>query len=157
HEIPPNGQGIAALMALGIVENFDLEGMDADSPECLHLQIEAMKLTFADTYQYVADADAMQLKPSQLRGKAYLRDRAKLINPRRATRFEHGMPPPGGTVYLTAADESGMMVSMIQSNYMGFGSGIVVPGTGISLQNRGSGFTLQQGHANEVGPGKRPF
>ena len=157
HEIPPNGQGIAALMALGIIENFDLESMAPDSPECLHLQIEAMKLAFADAYRYVADPAAMEVTPAQLLNKDYLRERSKLIDRKRSTKFEHGMPPPGGTIYLTAADESGMMVSLIQSNYQGFGSGIVVPGTGISLQNRGSGFTLQPGHPNEVGPSKRPF
>jgi gamma-glutamyltranspeptidase/glutathione hydrolase len=157
HEIPPNGQGIAALMALGIVENFDLEAMAPDSPECLHLQIEAMKLAFADTYRYVADPAAMEVTAAQLLNKDYLRERSRLIDRKRSTKFEHGMPPPGGTVYLTAADESGMMVSLIQSNYQGFGSGIVVPGTGISLQNRGAGFTLQEGHPNQVGAGKRPF
>ena len=157
HEIPPNGQGIAALMALGIVENFDLASMPPDSPQSMHLQIEAMKLAFADVYRNVADPRTMEVTPAQLLDKAYLKERSKLIDPKRAQVFGHGMPPPGGTVYLTAADESGMMVSMIQSNYQGFGSGIVVPGTGISLQNRGSGFSLHKGHPNEVGAGKRPF
>ena len=157
HEIPPNGQGIAALMALGMVENFDMEAMGPDSASALHIQIEAMKLAFADVYRYVSDPRTMELSPAQLLDKGYLKERAKLIDPQRAGRFQHGMPPPGGTIYLTAADESGMMVSLIQSNYQGFGSGIVVPGTGISLQNRGSGFTLEPGHPNEVGGGKRPF
>ena len=157
HEIPPNGQGIAALMALGIVENFDMRSMQNDSAASLHIQIEAMKLAFADAYRYVADPRTMELSPSHLLDKNYLKERAKLIDPKRAGRFEHGMPLPGGTIYLTAADESGMMVSLIQSNYQGFGSGIVVPGTGISLQNRGSGFTLEPGHPNEVGGSKRPF
>lgn len=157
HEIPPNGQGIAALMALGIVENFDMAGMPIDSPRAQHIQIEAMKLAFADVYRYVSDPRTMAVTPAQLLDKSYLKERAKLIDPDHATPFVHGMPGSGGTIYLTAADESGMMVSLIQSNYQGFGSGIVVPGTGISLQNRGSGFSLEAGHANEVGPGKRPF
>ncbi|MEO8134541.1 MAG: gamma-glutamyltransferase family protein [Betaproteobacteria bacterium] len=157
HEIPPNGQGIAALMALGILENFDMASFTNDSPQSLHLQIEAMKLAFADAYRYVSDPRTMTVTSAQLLDKTYLKERAKLIDPARAKTFTHGMPGPGGTVYLTAADESGMMVSLIQSNYQGFGSGIVVPGTGISLQNRGSGFSLEPGHPNLVGGGKRPF
>jgi gamma-glutamyltranspeptidase / glutathione hydrolase len=157
HEIPPNGQGIAALMALGILENFDLQGYAVDSIDVQHLQIEAMKLAFADAYRYVADPRAMTVTPGQLLDRGYLASRARLIDRCRAQDFRHGRPPPAGTVYLTAADESGMMVSLIQSNYMGFGSGIVVPGTGISLQNRGTGFSLEDGHPNIVGGGKRPF
>jgi len=157
HEIPPNGQGIAALMALGILENFDLRGYAVDSIEVQHLEIEAMKLAFADAYRYVADPRAMTVTPGQLLDRSYLASRARLIDRSRAQDFRHGQPPPAGTVYLTAADESGMMVSLIQSNYMGFGSGIVVPGTGISLQNRGTGFSLEDGHPNIVGGGKRPF
>ncbi len=157
HEIPPNGQGIAALMALGILENFDLGGLAVDSIEVQHLEIEAMKLAFADAYRYVADPRAMTVTPAQLLDRAYLADRARLIDRHRAKDFKHGLPPPAGTVYLTAADENGMMVSLIQSNYMGFGSGIVVPGTGISMQNRGTGFSLEDGHPNIVGGGKRPF
>jgi gamma-glutamyltranspeptidase/glutathione hydrolase len=157
HEIPPNGQGIAALMALGILENFDLQGYAVDSIEVQHLEIEAMKLAFADAYRYVADPRAMTVTPAQLLDRSYLASRARLIDRSRAQDFRHGLPPPAGTVYLTAADESGMMVSLIQSNYMGFGSGVVVPGTGISLQNRGTGFSLEDGHPNIVGGGKRPF
>jgi gamma-glutamyltranspeptidase/glutathione hydrolase len=157
HEIPPNGQGIAALMAFGILENFDLQGYAVDSIEVQHLEIEAMKLAFADAYRYVADPSAMTVTPQQLLDRSYLASRARLIDRSRAQDFRHGMPPPAGTVYLTAADESGMMVSLIQSNYMGFGSGVVVPGTGISLQNRGTGFSLEDGHPNIVGGGKRPF
>jgi len=157
HEIPPNGQGIAALMALGIVENFDMSSLPVDSPESLHLQVEAMKLAFADVYRYVSDPRTMTVTPAQMLDKAYLRERSKLIDRRRAGSFTYGVPGNAGTVYLTAADEAGMMVSLIQSNYQGFGSGIVVPGTGISLQNRGSGFVLHAGHPNEVGGGKRPF
>ncbi|TMH55182.1 MAG: gamma-glutamyltransferase, partial [Betaproteobacteria bacterium] len=98
-----------------------------------------------------------EVTPAQMLDPAYLAARAQLIDRKRAQDFKHGTPPKAGTVYLTAADASGMMVSLIQSNYMGFGSGIVVPGTGISLQNRGTGFSLQTGHPNRVGPGKRPF
>ena len=157
HEIPPNGQGIAALMALGILENFDLAGQPADAVATQHLEIEAMKLAFADVYRYVGDPRTMRVTPSQLLDRAYLASRARLIDRTRAQDFGYGTPPPGGTVYLAVADRSGMIVSLIQSNYMGFGSGVVVPGTGISLQNRGTGFSLQPGHANLVGGGKRPF
>jgi len=157
HEIPPNGQGIAALMALGILENFDLASMPADSPSSQHLQIEAMKLGFADTYRYVSDRRTMEVAPEALLDRAYLASRAKSIDLSHATKFGPGDPPRSGTVYLCAADQGGMMVSLIQSNYMGFGSGVVVPGTGISLQNRGAGFSLRSGHPNEVGGGKRPY
>jgi gamma-glutamyltranspeptidase / glutathione hydrolase len=157
HEIPPNGQGIAALMALGILENFDIAALPVDSVESLHVQIEAMKLAFADAYEYVSDLATMRVKPAQLIDKAYLKERAKLIDLRKAQAPAHGKPGKGGTVYLTAADESGMMVSYIQSNFAGFGSGVVVPGTGISLQNRGSGFSVRPDHANVVAPRKRPF
>ena len=157
HEIPPNGQGIAALMALGILEHFDLAALAPDSVASQHLQIEAMKLAFADAHRYVADPRAMDVSPAALLDPGYLATRAKLIDPRRAQDFGPGKPPQGGTVYLCAADEHGMMVSLIQSNYMGFGSAVVVPGTGISLQNRGAGFSLAPGHPNLVAGGKRPF
>ncbi len=157
HEIPPNGQGIAALQALGILGHFDLATHAPDSVASQHLQIEAMKLGFADAYRYVADPRAMPFDPRCMLDAGYLASRARLIDPARAKDFGPGAPPRGGTVYLAAADEHGMMVSLIQSNYMGFGSGVVVPGTGLSLQNRGAGFSLQPGHPNEVGGGKRPF
>lgn len=157
HEIPPNGQGIAALIALGLLERFDLASLPVDSAESQHLQIEAMKLAFADVYRYVADPASMEVTPEQMLDDAYLDARAKLIDPKRATQFSPGRPHAGGTIYLTAADESGMMVSFIQSNYMGFGSGVVVPGTGISLQNRGCGFSMDPASANVVAGGKRPF
>jgi gamma-glutamyltranspeptidase/glutathione hydrolase len=157
HEIPPNGQGIAALMALGILENFDIASLPVDSPDSLHLQIEAMKLAFADAYEHVSDLATMRVAPAQLLDKGYLKTRARLIDPKRAGNPAFGTPAKGGTVYLTAADESGMMVSYIQSNYAGFGSGIVVPDTGISLQNRGFGFSLRPDHPNVVAPRKRPF
>ena len=158
HQIPPNGQGIAALMALGMLDKLDLGRFPVDSVESQHLQIEAMKLAFADTYRWVADERAMtEVTAADLLDDGYLAERAKRIDPARAQDFAHGTPPRGGTIYLSAADESGMMVSLIQSNYMGFGSGVVVPGTGVSLQNRGHGFSLDQKHPNVVAPGKRPF
>ena len=158
HEIPPNGQGIAALMALGMLDKLDVGRFPIDSAESQHLQIEAMKLAFADTYRWVADARFMtEVSAADLLDDGYLAERAKLIDTRHATDFAHGTPPSGGTIYLSAADESGMMVSLIQSNYMGFGSGVVVPGTGVSLQNRGHGFTLDDKHPNVVAGGKRPF
>ena len=156
HEIPPNGQGIVALIALGILEHFDMAALPVDSAENVHLQIEAVKLAFADAQAYVSDIDHMTLSPDQLLDAEYLRQRAALIDPSRARPASAGTPR-GGTVYLTAADALGVMVSMIQSNYMGFGSGVVVPGTGIALQNRGSDFVAQHGHPNQVGPGKRPY
>ncbi|MCV7441549.1 gamma-glutamyltransferase family protein [Mycobacterium paraense] len=156
HEIPPNGQGIVALIALGILEHFDMSSWPADSADSVHLQIEAVKLAFADAQAYVADIDHMALAPDDLLDKEYLRQRAALIDPTRARPASAGTPR-GGTVYLTAADAAGVMVSMIQSNYMGFGSGVVVPGTGVSLQNRGADFAVAEGHPNRVGPGKRPY
>lgn len=157
HEIPPNGQGIAALIALGILEQFDLASLPVDSAASQHLQIEAMKLAFADLYRYVADPRSMDVTPEQMLDPAYLAHRAKSIDLGKASHPDFGMPKAGGTVYLSAADESGMMVSFIQSNYMGFGSGVVVPGYGVSLQNRGAGFSNDPASANVVAPGKRPF
>ncbi len=157
HEIPPNGQGISALMALGMLSNFDFASLPVDGVASQHLQIEAMKLAFADTYRYVAEPAAMQVSAAQLLDDGYLAERAKLIDPKRAQDFGAGNPAKGGTIYLTAADERGMMVSFIQSNYMGFGSGCVVPEWGVSLQNRGHGFSLDEASANAVAPGKRPF
>ncbi len=156
HEIPPNGQGIAALMALGILEKFDMSALPVDSAASQHLQIEAMKLAFADVYRFVAEPASMEVTAQQLLDDSYLASRARLIDARRAQDFGAGNPVKGGTIYLTAADQSGMMVSFIQSNYMGFGSGCVEPHYGISLQNRGHGFGLLPG-ANQVAPGKRPF
>ncbi|MEQ1515380.1 MAG: gamma-glutamyltransferase family protein, partial [Usitatibacteraceae bacterium] len=157
HEIPPNGQGLAALLGLGMLENFDLSSHKVDSALSVHLQIEAMKLAFADAARYIADARFMDVPVAALLDKRYLKSRAALISTSRASAPTFGIPKHGGTVYLTTADANGMMVSLIQSNYMGFGSGVVVPGTGISLQNRGHGFVLADGHPNRVAPGKRPF
>ncbi len=157
HEIGPSTQGIAALMALGMLEQFDVRALGADSAASYHLQIEAMKLAFADVYQHVAEASAMTVTTEQMLEPAYLQSRARLIDPQRAQDFGPGLQPAGGTIYLTTADENGMMVSFIQSNYLGFGSGCVEPEFGISLQNRGHGFSLNAGSPNEVAPGKRPF
>ena len=157
HEIPPNGQGIVALIALGILEHFDMASLPVDSADSVHLQIEAVKLAFADALAYVADVDHMPIHSEQLIDNDYLKERSALIDRAHAKRFAAGTPTRGGTVYLTAADASGMMVSMIQSNYLGFGSGVVVPGTGISLQNRGTDFVVTPGHPNRVGPRKRPY
>jgi gamma-glutamyltranspeptidase/glutathione hydrolase len=160
HEIPPNGQGISALIALGILDKFDLANMPVDGVDSQHLQIEAMKLGFADTYRFVAEPSAMEVTAEQMLDDAYLASRAKLIDMKRAQDFGAGNPVKGGTIYLSAADENGMMVSFIQSNYMGFGSGCVEPSFGVSLQNRGHAFSLDAkglNPANLVAPGKRPF
>ena len=157
HEIPPNGQGIGALIALGILQNFDLASLPVDGVERQHLQIEAMKLAFADVYKYVADPRSMEVTPEQMLDPAYLAQRAKLINLNKATHFNYGLPQSGGTIYLSATDEQGRMISFIQSNYMGFGSGVVVPDWGVSLQNRGFGFSMDPKSANVVAGGKRPF
>lgn len=144
HELPPNGQGIAALSALGILDGLNGHG--------LHEQIEAMKLGFADAHTYAADGADM----SAYIGKSYLDGRRKLIGDR-ADDPVPGDPMRGGTVYLATADADGMMVSLIQSNYMGFGSYVVHPDYGFSLQNRGAGLSLDASHANVAAPGKRPF
>jgi gamma-glutamyltranspeptidase / glutathione hydrolase len=156
HEIPPNGQGIAALIAVGILDKFDVASLAVDGVDSQHLQIEAMKLAFADVYKYVAEPSSMAVTPEQMLDDAYLASRAKLIDMKKAQDFGAGNPVKGGTIYLSTADEDGMMVSFIQSNYMGFGSGCVEPEFGISMQNRGHGFSLDEG-INQVAPGKRPF
>jgi gamma-glutamyltranspeptidase / glutathione hydrolase len=157
HEIPPNGQGIAALITLGLLKHTDLASYAVDSADWQHVMIEAMKLAFADTYAYVADARHMRVTPAQMLDEGYLAERAKLISMNKAQAFSAGSPPKGGTIYLSTADASGMMVSFIQSNYMGFGSGVVVPGFGVSLQNRGHSFSIDAASANCVAPHKRPF
>jgi gamma-glutamyltranspeptidase/glutathione hydrolase len=145
-------------MALGMLQHFDLKAAGLDSALSHHLQIEAMKLAFADLQEYVADPDFMRdVSAQDLLKPDYLARRARLIDPDHAAQARAGSPHSGGTVYLTAADQSGMMISFIQSNFKGFGSGVVVPNTGIALQNRGSGFSLKPGHPNQVAPGKRPF
>ena len=156
-ELPPNGQGLIALIALGILAHHDVASLPPDSAAATHLQVEALKLAFADGRRYLADPSAMQVGPERLLDPDYLAARARLVDPERASRADWGRPERGGTVYVTAADEDGRVVSLIQSNYMGFGSGVVVPGTGISLQNRGMGFDVASGHPNRVAGGKRPF
>lgn len=155
-EIPPNGQGIAALAGLNILEGFDLAKYPRDSVESFHLQIEAMKLGFSDAMGYVADMEHARVPVKGMLDKEYAAQRRALIG-RMALDPVKGEPPRGGTVYLCAADGDGMMISYIQSNYMGFGSGIVVPGTGIAFQNRGAGFSLDPAHPNIVAPNKRPY
>ena len=153
YEIPPNGQGIVALMALDIIEQFN---HDPDQLVNHHRAIEAIKLAFADGRAHIADPRAMKVGVEALLDKAYARSRATLITDQAM------IPPPGifndhGTVYLATADEAGNMVSLIQSNYMGFGSGLVVPGTGITLHNRGHNFSLDPHSPNVLAPGKRPY
>lgn len=157
HEIPPNGQGIGALIALGILERLRAELLDPDSIDAVHLQIEACRVGIREAFAHVADPDALDVDPAELLAPARLDTLAARIDRDRAdaTPLRGGAAPD--TVYLTAADADGRAVSFIQSNYLGFGSGIVVPGTGIALQNRGAGFTLDPQHPNRVGPRKRPF
>ena len=155
-EIPPNGQGVAALLALNILEGFDLASLKRESVEAYHLQIEAMKLAFADAHRYVADPEHAAVPTAGLLSKEYAAERRALIHDL-ARAHEAGDPPKGGTVYLCTADADGMMVSYIQSNYQGFGSGIVVPETGIALQNRGACFRLDPDHLNALAPRKRPY
>jgi gamma-glutamyltranspeptidase / glutathione hydrolase len=157
HEIPPNGQGLAALLALGILRHHPMADTRVDSADSVHLQIEAMKLAFADTHRYSADPAHMDTNAEALLDDDYLAERASHIDIKAAGDPDFGIPQHGGTVYVTTADENGMMVSLIQSNFKFFGSGVVVPGTGISMQNRGIGFTLEEGHPNRVGGAKRPF
>lgn len=154
-EIPPNGQGIAALIALGILEDEDMASLAHGGEKAWHLQIEAMKLGFADAYRYVADTGHVEVPVAGLLDPAYLASRRALIGDK-AREPEPGRPPGGGTVYLCSADRDGMMVSFIQSNFQGFGSGVVVPELGISMQNRAAGFTLEAGHPNAAAGGKRP-
>ncbi len=155
-EIPPNGQGITALIALNILEGFDMSSMQRDSAESFHLQIESLKLAFADAHRYVADPEHADVPTQRLLSKQYAAQRRALIGDR-ALDPQPGDPNAGGTVYLCAVDGDGMMVSFIQSNYMGFGSGVVVPGTGVAMQNRGHGFSMDPSHANFVRPCKRPY
>lgn len=156
-ELPPAGQGVGTLMALGMLERVAAASDGPDDPKEIHLAIEAAKLALADLDRHVGDRGAMTLRAEDLLAPDYLAVRARLIDANIAGLPTYGRPGPGGTVCLSVGDRDGMMISFIQSNYMGFGSGVVVPGTGISLQNRGAGFSLEVGHPNEVGPRKRPF
>lgn len=153
-EIPPNGQGIVALMALNILKEFEFT--EKDSVETYHRQLEAIKMAFADAFHYVTDPDHMEIDYNALLDPAYGAERAKEMGDS-AKVYTHSIPPKSGTVYFCCADGEGNMVSFIQSNYMGFGSGIVVRGTGVSLQNRGCDFSLDYNDANCLKPGKRSY
>ena len=155
-EIPPNGQGLAALIALNILEGFDLPALPRNTTEAFHIQIEAMKLAFADVQRHVADPERVDIPVKALLSKDYAAERRQLIG-ERALLAQPGRPSGSDTVYLCTADGSGMMVSYIQSTFDAFGSHVVVPGTGIALQNRGSAFTLEPAHPNVLEPEKRPF
>ena len=154
-EIPPNGHGITALMTLNILSEWEFSGAREYEPTW-HRQIEAMKLAFVDAMHHVADPRFMKYTAAELLSKAYAAERRKLIG-EKALMPEPGTPPKGGTVYLATADGEGNMVSMIQSNYMGFGSGLVVPETGISLHNRGNNFSLKADSPNVLAPDKKPY
>ena len=153
-EIPPNGHGLVALIALNLLKGFDFS--ERDSVLTMHRQIEAIKLAFADGLAHIAEASHMRVSVADLLSEAYADERRKHIGAHAGLPMP-GVPPRGGTVYLSTADGEGNMVSLIQSNYMGFGSGMVVPGTGISLHNRGNNFSLDPSHPNCLAPGKRPY
>src|SRR5581483_2544134 len=173
-ELPPNGQGIATLQMLNILEGFDLAKMGRNSPETLHAMIETKKIVWADRAKYYADPAFAKIPLTKLLSKEYAAERRKLIDPNRAAKtVEAGVSPveicealpgrlspqldQGDTIYMATADNEGNMVSLIQSNYRGMGSGIVVPGLGFMLQDRGELFSMERGHANVYAPGKRPF
>jgi len=183
-ELPPNGQGIATLQILNILEDFDLKSMGRNSAETLHLMIEAKKVAWADRAKFYADPEFVKIPLAGLLSKEYAAERRKLIDPNRAAKtVEAGVPPAnatisqptrlplqepvatpkrpppddGDTIYMCTADDEGNMVSLIQSNYRGMGSGIVVPGLGFMFQDRGELFSMEPGHANAYAPGKRPF
>ena len=158
YEIPPNGQGLTALLALNIVNGFDVQGLGHQSADYLHLCMEAIKLAFADAHAYIADPRHADIPLAGLLSEAYTAARRGQINMATAQPPRAGQPPRhGDTVYLTTADGEGNMVSWIQSLYMGFGSGLTAGTTGVQLQNRGANFSLVAGHPNEAGGGKRPF
>jgi gamma-glutamyltranspeptidase/glutathione hydrolase len=159
-EIPPPGQGIAALQMLNLLEPFDLKKMGPDSPDYWHLLVEAKKLAFADRAKFYADPAFAKVPDAELISKEYAATRAKLLDPKKAlTNIPAGDPKlsTSETIYLTVVDKDRNCVSLIQSNYSGFGSGLSAPGTGFGIQNRGCLFALDEGHANKLEPGKRPF
>lgn len=158
-ELPPNGQGIAALQMLQILKNFDLAALGYNTPESIHLMVEAKKLAFEDRAKFYADMDFYKTPISKLISEEYGRERAKLIGQRAAQRVDAGNPHlyEGDTIYMTTADKDGNMVSLIQSNYRGMGSGVVVPGLGFVFQDRGQLFSMDKNHANVYEPGKRAF
>lgn len=157
-ELPPNGQGIAALQILNILENYNLKKMGLFSSEYIHLFTEAKKLAFADRAKYYADPNFSNIPVKELISKSYAKERAKLINMKKAALAdEPGILESGDTIYLTAADKYGNMISLIQSNYRGMGSGMMPPGLGFMLQDRGELFSLDKSHRNALQGGKRPF
>ena len=157
-ELPPNGQGIAALQILNILEGYDIAAMGFGSAEYIHTFIEAKKLAFEDRAKFYADPDFNDIPVAQLISKSYGKERRELINPRRAGRsYPAGKLKDGDTIYMTVADKDGNMVSLIQSNYRGMGSGVVPGDLGFMLQDRGELFTLEEGHYNVYEPNKRPF
>ncbi len=159
HELPPSGQGLAALIALGILRHTHVASLQPDSAEWIHLQVEAMKIAIRAAFNHIADIESMAefVSIEELLDDTSLHQAAATIGPTASALPPIALPYSNDTVYLAAADESGMMVSYIQSNYMGFGSGIVIEGTGIAMQNRGAGFVLDTNHPNQVAGGKRPF
>lgn len=157
-ELPPNGQGTAALQILNILEGFDIASMGFGSAEYIHHFVEAKKLAFEDRAKYYSDPAFNDIPIEELISKEYAAERRELIDPDRAARhYSAGNPEKGNTIYLTVADKEGNMVSLIQSNYRGMGSGMCPPGLGFILQDRGELFSLEEGHFNVYAPGKRPF
>lgn len=157
-ELPPNGQGIAALQILNILEGYDMASYGFGSPEHIHLFVEAKKLAFEDRARYYADMAFADVPVQQLISKSYAEQRRGLINmTKSAKRYDAGKLVHGDTIYLTVADRHGNMVSLIQSNYRGMGSGMTPPGLGFIFQDRGELFSLEPGHPNVYAPGKRPF
>ncbi|WMO14901.1 gamma-glutamyltransferase [Pseudoalteromonas piscicida] len=156
-ELPPNGQGIAAQQILNILEGYDIKTMGFDSPEYIHTFVEAKKLAFADRAKYYADPDFNEIPVATLISQAYADERRALIDPNKAAKRDHAGPVEGDTIYLTTADKEGNMVSLIQSNFRGMGSGMTPAKLGFVLQNRGELFALDKNHYNGYAPGKKPF
>jgi gamma-glutamyltranspeptidase / glutathione hydrolase len=157
-ECPPNGQGLTALIALRLLEGFDLASLPPHSPQSLHLQVEAMRLAFADAARYIADPAFVNVPVRELLSEEYIAKRRALIDPTKVGEVVAGeIPMSHDTVYVTAVDKYGNAVSFINSLYMGFGSGVVAGDTGICMQNRGANFVLEEGHPNVLEPGKRPY